>query len=208
MLDAQAHARGLIILGGFHPTPDDALDDTGTLVLLGPDEPRFWQTLQTSPDWDHPDPVDTWSRRVIGDWAEELGAQALFPFGGPPFHPFIAWAKRSGHIHASPAGLLVHHKAGLFVSFRGALALPQRLDLPAPPPSPCLTCQDQPCRTACPVDALKGDRYDVEACKAFLRTPGDCLSQGCRARRACPVSQTWGRTPDQSAHHMRVFLGD
>jgi hypothetical protein len=41
-----------------------------------------------------PDPIDRWSRRVIGHMACDLGAKALFPFGGPPWHPFIAWAKR------------------------------------------------------------------------------------------------------------------
>ena len=35
----------------------------------------------------------------------------------------------------------------LFVSFRGALSLRFRVDLPAPPPKPCDTCIEQPCLT-------------------------------------------------------------
>jgi epoxyqueuosine reductase len=59
-----------------------------------------------------PDPIDRWSRRVIGHMACDLGAKALFPFGGPPWHPFIAWAKRSGRAWESPVGFLVHDRAG------------------------------------------------------------------------------------------------
>jgi epoxyqueuosine reductase len=50
----------------------------------------------------------------------DLGAKALFPFGGPPWHPFIAWAKRSGRAWESPVGFLVHDQAGLMVSYRAA----------------------------------------------------------------------------------------
>lgn len=206
MLEAAAKARHLIVLGAFHPEPHEELGQT--LVLLGPDEPAFWNTLKRSPEWSDANPVDNWSKRVIGQWAGDIGARALFPFGGPPYHPFIDWAKRTGRIHSSPAGLLVHDEAGLFVSFRGALALSERIEIPPAAPSPCDCCKGQPCRTACPVDALKGDRYDVPACKGFLRGGGDCLNAGCRARLACPVSQAWGRKAEQSAYHMRHFLGD
>ena len=206
MLEAEAKSRHLIVLGAFHPEPNEGLG--ATLVLLGPDEPDFWNELKNSPEWKGEDPVDRWSERVIGAWARDIGAQPIFPFGGPPFHPFISWAQRTGRIHTSPAGLLVHDQAGLFVSFRGALALPDQIDIPQPKPSPCETCKDQPCRTACPVEALDGKQYNVPACKDFLRSGGDCLSAGCRARRACPVSQSWGRQSAQSAYHMRHFLGE
>jgi len=49
--------------------------------------------------------------------------------------------------------------------------------------------------------------YDVPACHAFLDTSAgqDCLTTGCAVRRACPVSQSYGRVPEQSAYHMRQF---
>ncbi len=210
-LSTAARARHLRILGGFHPTDEDkAPKGTGTLLLLGPDEPNFWPALQASAEWQNgdPDPVDRWSRCVISDWARDIGATPLFPFGGPPYQPFFSWALRTGRIHASPILLLVHDRAGLFVSFRGALALPDRIDVPPAPPSPCLSCETQPCRTACPVAALQPEGYDVPACKAHIAGPDDaaCLTRGCAARRACPVSDAFGRLPEQSAYHMRRFL--
>ena len=211
-LENEAKARHLRTLGGFHPMAQDkAPKGTRTLLLLGPDEPAFWPALTESPEWQDaaPDPVDRWSERIVTTWAKHLGARALFPFGGPPYLPFFSWALRTGRIHASPIRLLVHDTAGLFVSFRGALALPERIDLPAPPDAPCPACTAQPCRTACPVSALNGADYDVAACKTYIGTAeGDaCMSQGCAARRACPVSQSYPRLPAQSAYHMTAFKG-
>jgi epoxyqueuosine reductase QueG len=104
-------------------------------------------------------------------------------------------------------GLLVHDKAGLMISYRGALALKDRLALPSPPPSPCTSCTHQPCTRSCPVSALSPEAYDVPACKSFLDTPAglDCHGRGCAARRACPVSRAYGRAEAQSAFHMQSF---
>jgi ferredoxin len=211
-LHRQAETRHLTILGGFHPTAsDDTPEGCQTLLLVGPLEPDFWPVFTASPEWqdDAPDPMDRWSTRVIGDWAADIGAQALYPFGGAPFLPFFSWAKLTKRIHASPIMLLVHDKAGLFVSFRGALALKQRIALPAPPPNPCESCIGQPCRTACPVNAFDGANYDVPACKNYLSTSSgqDCMDRGCAARRACPVSQRHQRLAAQSAYHMQTFKG-
>lgn len=205
--------HGLTLLGGFHPGPDDNVPvPCKTLVLLGPDEPSFWPLFIASAEYldGQADPMDRWSRRVVGTIAADLNARALFPFGGAPFLPFFSWATRTGRIHASPVNFLVHDTAGLFVSFRGALALPDTLDLPQPPSKPCDTCADTPCVTACPVSALTPDGYDVEACKVYLDTPPGrrCVTDGCAVRRSCPVSKRFGRVPAQSEYHMRHFKGE
>ena len=202
--------HALTVLGGFHALPQDALPaGTRTLLLVGPREPGFWPHLTAQPEWQDraPDPVDRWSRRVIGRIACDLGAKALFPFGGPPHRPFYRWALRTGRIWSSPVRLLVHDEAGLMVSFRGALALKVHIDLPPLPPCPCDGCKGQPCRTACPAAALTGAGYDLPACHAWLDSAAgqDCMTCGCAVRRACPVSARHARMQAQSAYHMRQF---
>lgn len=201
---------GLDVLGGFAASDDpDLPKGTRTLLLVGPKEPGFWPLFTASAEWrdGQPDPMDRWSRRVIGRIACDLGAKALFPFGGPPYHPFYQWALRSGRCWDSPVRLLVHDTAGLFVSFRGALALKEPLTLPSPVARPCDSCADRPCLTACPAAALTGAGYDVPACHAFLDTDAGqgCMTQGCAVRRACPVSRAYARMPEQSAYHMQQF---
>jgi epoxyqueuosine reductase len=208
-LKAALAAEQLEVLGGFAVAEgaEGFPAGTRTLLLLGPKEPGFWPHLTAQPEWDgEPDPVDRWSRRVIGRIACDLGAKALFPFGGPPYHPFYQWALRSGRVWDSPVRLLVHAEQGLMVSFRGALALKEAVEVPPPVPLPCETCA-APCLTACPVGALTGEGYDVPVCHSFLDGPEgkDCMTGGCLVRRACPLSQTYARLPEQSAYHMRQF---
>lgn len=192
---------GLMVMGWLH-------EDGQSIVLLGASN-TFWDVLNAAPEASGADPVDTWSRRVVGDLAAQFGAEALFPFGGPPYLPFIRWATATGRAWTSPTGMLVHDEAGLMISYRGALRFAVLMDWPAPDAaSPCETCADQPCVTACPVGALNAvDFYDVPACHAYLDTADGaaCMAGGCLARVACPVSQSFGRDPVQSAHHMRSF---
>jgi len=185
----------------------DCPEGHSTITLIGPDEPAFWGVFCKSPEYHDgaPDPLDRWSARVLGAVAEELDAEALFPFGGPPYAPFFTWAKLSGRFWASPIDFLVHDDAGLFVSFRGAIrwqAEPQ----PGTGPKPCLTCAGQPCASACPVGAFHHG-YDVAACKAHVASDAGttCRTSGCLARRACPVGQGT-RLPAQAAFHMEAFL--
>lgn len=190
-----AAARGLTVLGGFNA-------DGCATVLLGPDPRTFWTTLRTAPEATAPNPVDAWSARVIGDWARDLGATPLFPFG-QPLQPFMTWALATGRCHVSPVGMLVHDAQGLMVSFRGALRLDQPIAFAPAPPNPCDTCA-APCLTACPVGALTGGGYDLPACHAWLDDPANtCMDRGCAVRRACPVSRP--RPDAQSAHHMASF---
>ena len=209
-IDGLAAAEALFVAGAFHPGPGDGLPEgTGTLVLLAPREPGFWAHLAAQPEWADgaPDPLDRWSRRVVGRLACALGGKAQFPFTGPPWKPFYTWALRSGRAWPSPVQLLVHDRMGLFASYRGAIALAERLDLPETGPAPCETCAGRPCLSACPAGALTGAGYDVAACHGFLDTAGgkDCLSGGCAVRRACPLSRAYGRLPEQSAYHMGLF---
>lgn len=205
-LTQEATRHGLLPLGHCATVESDTLRH-GTIILLGPDEPSFWPIFATSPEAQDgaPDPLDRWSTRIVTNLAQGVGGQAVFPFGGPPYQPIFTWALRTGRFWSSPIGFLVHDTKGLFVSFRGAIMIPETLTT-STSTQPCLTCDKQPCKTACPVGAFdKG--YLVETCKTYLRTTEgkDCMDNGCQARRACPINQG-KRLPAQAAHHMKAFL--
>ena len=213
----EAARAGLIVSGAFHPTTADEVPGLTdgrpavTLVLLGHAGPAMWEAFSASAEFVLAvDPLDSWSRRVIGAMADELGAAPLFPFAGPPFLPFGRWVLRSGAAFESPLGILIHPRFGLWQGYRGALAFAEAIPLPnvTPTTSPCERCPDRPCLSACPVGAFSGSGYAVEACLDHLRAlgGGGCRQDGCQARRACPVGSTYHYGPAQMGFHMRQFI--
>ena len=155
------------------------------------------------------DPLDRFSQRAIGELADGLGAEALFPFSGPPWLPFQAWASRAEQVAPTPLGLLMHAEHGLWHGYRGALVFAHALaGLPQRPPwrSPCLECAETPCLSACPVDAFDGTGFAPGACAEQLaRDAEPCLDAGCLARAACPVAPAAHYPRAQRRFHMQAF---
>jgi hypothetical protein len=222
-VESAAAACGLIALGGFHPEAADGVpplaDGRGaaTLAILGNAGPDLWRVFRAAPEASdgRPDPLNRWTERVLGGLAAELGAGVHFPFGGPPYRPFVTWAKRAAPVHESALGMLIHPDYGLWHAYRGALAFAERIELPPRDsrPRPCDDCAEKPCLSACPVEAFAPTgydwAYDWAACAAHLARPAgaDCVGLGCRARRACPVGRAYLYEPGQAELHMRAFLG-
>jgi epoxyqueuosine reductase QueG len=153
--------------------------------------------------------LDDWARRVIEPLAAALGARAVFAFD-QPFPPVQAWARRAGAGFASPLGLNIHPRFGLWHAFRAALLFPVPLDLPPMEAAehPCERCEAKPCLATCPVRAFTPGRYDTAACSGWLASDrgGGCMSGGCLARRACPVGREYAYDPAQARFHMQAFL--
>ena len=182
-----------------------------TLILVGSIGSSGWQAFENSPEVRDggADPLDRWSRRIIGALAAACGGAALYPFDGPPYHPFQSWARRADSVFVSPLGLLIHPEFGLWHSYRGAVALSGEIAIPPNPAlaSPCENCVAKPCLSACPVGAFAPGSYDVETCVAHLGTSDGarCMDGGCLARNACPVSREYAHAPAQARFHMQAF---
>ena len=207
---SRAAAAGLALRGACHPEPRDRMD-AGTLVLLGFAGAHGWPEFAASGEARDglPDPLDRWSRRVIDALAASCGGAALYPFGGPPWHPFQRWAQRSESVYPSPLGILIHPEFGLWHAYRAAFLLPDPVELPPAinRASPCDSCTDRPCLNTCPVDAFSINGYDVETCASHVNgTAGEtCRSQGCLARLACPIGAAWQYESAHAAFHMAAF---
>ena len=214
---AEKVARGgLALRGALHLREGERrltpARETRTLVLVGFVGAEGWRVFEQSDEAADgaAHPLDRWSRRIVERLARDCGAQALFPFGGAPYHPFQRWAMRAEPVYASPLGLLIHPDFGLWHSYRGALAFGEEIAIPpvAPRASPCATCAERPCLSACPVGAFTPGKYDTPACAGHLRGPsgGGCMEGGCLARRACPIGADMRYAPAQARFHMRAFL--
>jgi hypothetical protein len=211
--------HGLSLRGSFAPVDADGLPtlpdgQSATGVwMVGVIGSAFWPHFQTSAFYNdgQSDPLDRWSRAIGGELAARFGGLALFPFDGPPYHPFQRWADRSEATQPSRMMLRIHPEHGLWHAYRFALALPMASEPPpvlaTPPADLCATCSGQPCLQACPVGAYTGTVFLLDACAGHLHSGKgtDCMQTGCLARRACPVAPDLRYQPEHAAFHMQAF---
>ncbi len=204
-LQARLDPHGLSILGQFY-------EGERRIILVGNAGPAFWPVFSTSVEFrdGQADPLDRWSKRIGDTMAAQTGA-VVYPFDGPPFPPFIAWALKSREVNRSAMSILIHHQYGLWHAYRFALLVARaRQDRPptAATPSPCESCADKPCLTRCPVNAITVGNFDAKACLDYLQsTPdSDCCTLGCAARRACPVGQKYRYAPAQARFHTKAYI--
>lgn len=216
-LCTRALALGLAVRGGFHPAIGEFATflpsvPAETIVLLGFTGGLQWEVYRCSAEASDrmPDPLDRWSRRVIGSLAREFGAIDIYPNGSVPQPPFQRLATRCEPVHRSPIGLLIHPEWGLWHAYRGALVLAERIELPSFSRSanPCDACGEKPCLSACPVDAFRAGAFNLKACVDHVRSAAgsDCRERGCAARRACPVGVRYRYAQQQAGFHMEAFL--
>lgn len=171
--------------------------------------PAFSRWRAAQPDGGGSDPLDAWSKAVIGAVALSAGATAWFP-SDPPWQSFQQWAMRAEGLKASPLGILIHPVYGLWHGYRGALGFSAPVEggaLP-PRPHPCERCPDKPCLAACPAGAVRPEAFDVAACRSHLRGPegqGGCMVLGCLARAACPVGADHRYSDAQLRFHMAAL---
>jgi len=218
LYDAISHdlrESGLLARGGFSTRESDQAPDlrdgraARTVIMVGNAGPSMWQAFSRKQPTD-PDPLDRWSHAILERVAAQHDADVAMPSDGPPFAPFQRWAMRAEPVFPSPLGLLIHPTWGLWHGYRGALLFPMVIEVPRheATESLCDHCENQPCLSACPVDAFQRNDYQVDACVAHLETPEGqiCMTSGCRARHACPVGQSAFPGADQAGFHMRAFV--
>jgi ferredoxin len=196
-------------LGWFEPADGDGVPGNARfVVLIGNAGPSMFRRFARERDVSET-LLDDWTKSVIDPLADDLGAQAVYPFDTPAL-PFLTWARRGGAGYVSPLGLNIHPVFGLWHAYRAALLFPVVFDFASRTlsPSPCDSCAGRPCLSACPVSAFDGQTYEVAACGQFLATSfgQTCMQGGCQARLACPIGQTSRYEPKQMQFHMTAFL--
>ncbi len=215
-------SHGLTLRGGFAPVAADGLpalpngQAAASVWMVGVVGSGFWPHFKASAFYrdGQADPLDRWSRAIGEELALRLGGLALFPFDGPPYHPFQRWADRAEPTQPSRMMLRIHPEHGLWHAYRFALALPSLAPLARQPvlevaANLCATCSGQPCLQACPVGAYTGEAFLLQACADHLHSGQgtDCMQGGCLARRACPVAPELRYMQEHAAFHMQAFAG-
>jgi len=191
-------AHGLSLRGGFNFSADDDAPHGASgrpaksVLLVGNVGAAFWPHFQrwlNAQPMPSENPLDEWSRQVIGAAGDLTGARTVLP-NDRPFLPFQQWAMRAERLRPSPLGILIHPEYGLWHAYRGALLLDAELphDEARIPVHLCDQCIDKPCLKACPVHAHQLTGFAYDRCLEYVRGEHglNCRSAGCLDRNACP----------------------
>lgn len=216
-ISASLATTGLALRGGFNfgeaddPPPGPSGKAAKSVVLVGHAGATHWPHFQA---WrrDQPedlgDPLDCWSRDVIGGIARKHGARAVSP-SDRPYLPFQHWAMRAEGLKPSPLGILMHPVYGLWHAYRGALLL--EVTVPAGEATEtihlCGLCLGKPCLKSCPAGAHSEEGFAYQACLAHVRSKAgqSCRAAGCLDRNACPHGMSYRYPEEMQAFHMRAF---
>ncbi len=218
MLADALSPNGLLLRGFVNFTPDEPAPEYAagrparSLVLVGNGGGSLWRPFST---WftEQPsglaDPLDTWSKQVIGVVAETFDLRAVFP-SDRPWLPFQQWASRAEGLKASPLGILMHPEYGLWHAYRGALLCDRELPVPAVEKQIhlCDACDWKPCLNTCPADAIFDGEFKSGACRDHVGgSQGSlCRETGCAARNSCPCDR-YRYPAAQQVFHLQAFLG-
>ncbi|NMG29429.1 hypothetical protein [Aromatoleum evansii] len=211
-------AHGLIVRGGFNCGPEERAPQgpsgspARAVVVVGQAGasawPHFLAWRERQPK-ELRDPLDTWAREVIGAVAAQVGARAVSP-SDRPFVPFQQWAMRAEGLRASPLGLLMHPRYGLWHAYRGALLFDTEIEVAAGEEAVhlCDACVAKPCLKSCPVGAYSGTGFDYAGCRSQLHSGAgrQCMSSGCLDRLACPHGAAYRYPTDMQVFHMKAFV--
>lgn len=204
--------RGDFVFGGDESAPPGPTGAPARSVLLvgqaGADPwPHFLRWREQQPA-DQKNPLDTWSREVIGQVARDFGARAVSP-SDRPWLPFQQWAMRAEGLKPSPLGILMHPEYGLWHAYRGALLFDVEISIQQARETShlCDACVGKPCMKFCPVDAYRASGFAYENCLAHVRSTRGwaCRDAGCLDRNACPVGDRYRYPPQVQAFHMASF---
>lgn len=205
-LEATLDCHHLLLLGAGH-------SDNEFRVLVGNAGSGFWEVFSNSAEYadGHSNPLDRWSKRIGDQIAKLTGAQVTYPFEGPPYAPFLDWAGETGRVSRSPLSIFIHHQHGLWHAYRFMLSYDQIAEDFSDPGaglSPCGSCIEKPCLSACPVYAFNDGHYAVGKCMSYLNSDenSDCRRFGCAARKACPVMPQNRYIPEHAKFHMQAFV--
>ena len=186
---------------------DEECERFRQLILIGHQGRDFWTALQRR-GMHGTHPMDQFVTERVAAWMEgPLQGHAwrqVFP--GP--HPvgLQRLGALAGWHHSSPFWVGVDAEWGSWFAYRAVVLADTQLTLTPrrETSSPCDTCSDKPCISACPAGALSSEQtgpWRLQTCLDFRKQPASPCQDRCLARNACPVGADHRYADAQIAYH-------
>jgi hypothetical protein len=177
------------------------------LILLGNGGVRFWETMQRqrTRSMQDEDPVDNFFIRTVENIFDSVPDYRII-YPGNHLLPLQPLGKLAGWHHDSPLGLGIHPVMGLWFAYRGIILsnssfIPVAEESELDSESPCATCREKPCITACPAAAVTRSGLKIKPCSNYrLESDSRCQTR-CISRLVCPIGRDYRYLEEQMSYH-------
>jgi epoxyqueuosine reductase len=186
---------------------DDERKRFRQLILIGHRGRDFWTALQLR-GMHGAHPMDQFVTERVAAWMEGplQGHEWRQVFPGPQPVGLQRLGALAGWHHPSPFWVGVDAEWGSWFAYRAVVLADTHLALTPrrETHSPCETCRDKPCISACPAGALASEQtgaWRLQTCLDFRKQPDSPCQDRCLARNACPVGEGYRYADTQVAYH-------
>lgn len=176
------------------------------LILIGHGGKQMWEALQASEHRGATDPIDSFSMDRVAQWLVESHPATAYEIIYPASQcvvPLQALGALAGWHHASPFRIGINQTWGSWFAYRVAVLADTNIkpttDLATD--SPCLSCSDMPCLSACPAQALVDSELSLQRCAGFRLQEDSSCNNKCLSRLICPVAAEHRYTLEQINYH-------
>lgn len=186
-------------------------DDTefSQLILFGHAGRQLWSAIGSMRS-SSPDPVDDFSRGVVEQFFAQTLPQHQYQIIYPGSQPIglQRLGELAGWHHDSPFRIGINRDWGSWFAYRVAVIADTNL-VPSEKIetlSPCVSCTQKPCISACPAEAMKEGTLALDACVNYRLTNDSLCKQTCLSRITCPVAQQHRYSEEQIRYHYGVSM--
>lgn len=112
---------------------------------------------------------------------------------------------QAGWHYASPFRVGINKEWGSWFAYRAvALMRSEFKTRKFESESPCISCTDQVCISACPVDALTKGDLSLETCMSYRMGDQSSCADRCLSRMACPIAEEHQYSLEQIQYHYQL----
>lgn len=186
------------------------IHDFTHLIMTGHGGHLFWAKLQAQ-GLMIDDPVDQFSlqltQQFIATYLHSPNYLILYPLTSF-IVPLTQLGEFANWSHPAPIGQGINPKFGVWFAYRTAFLVNGRFPTSTQPAteSPCLSCHEKPCISACPSGAISQTAFNIFTCTDYRIEVHSSCADRCLARMACPVAPEHKYSLPQIQYHYTQSL--
>jgi len=177
------------------------------LILIAHAGTQLWRSLNSNVAdvSEKANPIDTYTIDVVQRFLKTEHPSAAYEivYPGTDTVSLQELGKLAAWHHASPFMVGINAHVGSWFAYRALVLANTDLAVTTAlvSESPCVTCEDSPCISACPAHALDDGKFHLEKCLSYRQQSDSLCANTCLARCACPVGSEHRYSDAQMQFH-------